>query len=401
MGRYTGKSCRLTFMLVTIVVFFSAEIMAGYVGNSIALVSDSFNMLADIISLSVGLTATRLRRRNASQRCTYGLARVEVVGALANAVFLSALCFSISVQALERLIKPEPIEEPMLVLVVGAVGLGINIIGLLIFQDCRWLCRRCGRGAPQDTDPETVNEKADFQQRTDSPEVDQNEDERQALNIKGVLLHLLNDALGSFVVVVAAVIFHIWPVAPDSPCTWQCYVDPSLTLLMVAVIMSSAAPLIKETTTILLHIIPMCPWLPESRVLSVHDAHVWLLTKGRTVATLHVRVAKELHRSLGELETLHRHVREVFHKAGIHSVTAQLEFGDGGLKPSHCSAPCLSPTCMKISCCPAGVPAFTIFKANLPLYHSGMSSDMYDMKSVLKEQEAMPSVISYPQTTRF
>uniref|UniRef100_A0A4W4H7B7 Solute carrier family 30 member 10 n=1 Tax=Electrophorus electricus TaxID=8005 RepID=A0A4W4H7B7_ELEEL len=328
MGRYTGKSCRLTFMLVTIVVFFSAEIMAGYVGNSIALVSDSFNMLADIISLSVGLTATRLRRRNASQRCTYGLARVEVVGALANAVFLSALCFSISVQALERLIKPEPIEEPMLVLVVGAVGLGINIIGLLIFQDCRWLCRRCGRGAPQDTDPETVNEKAG--------------EETSCGN--DLLLHLLNDALGSFVVVVAAVIFHIWPVAPDSPCTWQCYVDPSLTLLMVAVIMSSAAPLIKETTTILLHIIPATLPFPQilehvcelPGVLSVHDAHVWLLTKGRTVATLHVRVAKELHRSLGELETLHRHVREVFHKAGIHSVTAQLEFGDGGLKPSHC-----------------------------------------------------------------
>uniref|UniRef100_A0A4W4H7G1 Cation efflux protein transmembrane domain-containing protein n=1 Tax=Electrophorus electricus TaxID=8005 RepID=A0A4W4H7G1_ELEEL len=380
MGRYTGKSCRLTFMLVTIVVFFSAEIMAGYVGNSIALVSDSFNMLADIISLSVGLTATRLRRRNASQRCTYGLARVEVVGALANAVFLSALCFSISVQALERLIKPEPIEEPMLVLVVGAVGLGINIIGLLIFQDCRWLCRRCGRGAPQDTDPETVDGLL-------------NEQVTQCmfnafiftLSLSGVLLHLLNDALGSFVVVVAAVIFHIWPVAPDSPCTWQCYVDPSLTLLMVAVIMSSAAPLIKETTTILL------------LVKNVHDAHVWLLTKGRTVATLHVRVAKELHRSLGELETLHRHVREVFHKAGIHSVTAQLEFGDGGLKPSHCSAPCLSPTCMKISCCPAGVPAFTIFKTNsLSTFKSKLKTCLFLSRTLLNPSLPLTCTLCSP-----
>ncbi|XP_076831493.1 calcium/manganese antiporter SLC30A10-like [Brachyhypopomus gauderio] len=399
MGRYTGKSCRLTFMLVTVVVFFSAEIIAGYVGNSIALVSDSFNMLADIISLSVGLTATRLRRRNASKRYTYGLARVEVVGAMANAVFLTALCFSISVQALERLIKPEPIEEPMLVLVVGSVGLGINIVGLLMFQDWRRLCRRC-RGDAH-TEPEAKSRKQILCKDELGLEVDHSEDESQPLNIKGVLLHLLNDALGSFVVVVAATIFQIWPVAPDGQCGWQCYVDPSLTLLMVAIILSSAAPLIKETTTILLHITPST--LPFAQilenvcelpgVLGVHDAHVWLLTKGRTVATLHVRVAEDLHHSLAELEGLHMHVRQVFHKAGIHSLTVQLEFGDGGVKTSHCSAPCLSPTCMKISCCPAGVPAL------VPVYRPGVNAHVYDMKSVLKEQ-AMQSVIPQPQTTR-
>lgn len=158
MGRYTGKSCRLICMLGIMSLFFSAEIVAGYIGNSIALISDSFNMLSDIISLSVGLLATRVRRRNGTRRWTYGLARVEVVGALANAVFLAALCFSISVQALKRLVQPEAIDKPELVLVVGSVGLGINVVGLLIFQDCRWLCRKVKRQPPQAVQPDTDGE---------------------------------------------------------------------------------------------------------------------------------------------------------------------------------------------------------------------------------------------------
>lgn len=71
-----------------------------------------------------------------------------------------------------------------------------------------------------------------------------------------MLLHVLNDALGSVVVVVASALFYVWPLAPESPCNWQCYVDPSLTLVMVVIIMSSAAPLVKETAGILLQMSP-------------------------------------------------------------------------------------------------------------------------------------------------
>ncbi|KAI4903435.1 hypothetical protein NFI96_001443 [Prochilodus magdalenae] len=370
MGRYTGKSCRLTCLLGTMSLFFSAEIAAGYIGNSIALISDSFNMLSDIISLSVGLLATRVRRRTGSKRWSYGLARVEVVGALANAVFLAALCFSVSAQALKRLVSPEPIDNPQLVLVVGSVGLGINIVGLLIFQDCRWLCRRNRRQASQDI---------------------------QTSMEAGVLLHVLNDAMGSFVVVVTSALFYVWPVPPEGPCSWQCYVDPSLTLVMVAIVMSSGAPLVKETATMLLHMIPrdlnfgkvvedVCRL---QGVLSVHESHMWELTKGRYVATFHVRVTAELHNSQSGIVTLHRQIREVCHRVRIHSVTVQLEFGEGSLNGARCSTPCLSPDCIKVSCCPTEVKALSICKANLNIY-SEPTLDMSD-KSMLKEQEAMQS----------
>ncbi|XP_037394389.1 zinc transporter 10 [Pygocentrus nattereri] len=405
MGRYTGKSCRLICLLTVMSLFFTAEIASGYIGNSIALISDSFNMLSDIISLSVGLLAARVRRRNGSKRWSYGLARVEVVGALANAVFLAALCFTICVQALKRLVSPEAIDKPELVLVVGSVGLGINIVGLLIFQDCRWLCRRTRRRASQDTQT-SVDGEAGYPEQTDL-EVDPSEEDGQPLNIRGVLLHVLNDAMGSLVVVVTASLFYAWPVNNGEPCHWQCYVDPSLTLVMVAIVMSSGAPLVKETATILLHMIPrdlnfrgvvedVCRL---HGVLSVHEAHMWELTKGRYVATFHVRVTPDLHSSHSGIITLHRQIREVCHRVRIHSVTVQLEFGEPVLNGTSCSTPCLSPSCRKISCCPADVTTLIACKANLSLYPES-TIDMYD-KSRLKEQEAMQSISTCSSVTKF
>lgn len=147
MGRYSGKTCRLLFMLVLTAAFFVAELVSGYLGNSIALLSDSFNMLSDLISLCVGLGSGYIARRGPrGSGATYGYVRAEVVGALSNAVFLTALCFTIFVEAVLRLARPERIDDPELVLIVGALGLAVNVVGLLIFQDCGACFSRCTRG---------------------------------------------------------------------------------------------------------------------------------------------------------------------------------------------------------------------------------------------------------------
>lgn len=65
---------------------------------------------------------------------TFGWARAEVLGALVNAVFLVALCFSITVEACKRFIEMEAIHDPELLVVVGAIGLAVNLIGLLLFH---------------------------------------------------------------------------------------------------------------------------------------------------------------------------------------------------------------------------------------------------------------------------
>ena len=133
--RFCGKTASVLLMLVMTSSFFVVEIVVGYATNSMALVADSFHMLSDIISLLIGFFALRYSKRSQrTERNTFGWQRAEVLGALVNAVFLIALCFSILVESLKRIVEPELINNPVLVLVVGAVGLLINVIGLLLFH---------------------------------------------------------------------------------------------------------------------------------------------------------------------------------------------------------------------------------------------------------------------------
>ncbi|KAI4876765.1 hypothetical protein NFI96_017994, partial [Prochilodus magdalenae] len=223
-----------------------------------------------------------------------------------------------------------------------------------------------------------------------------------------VLLHVLNDALGSVVVVVASVLFYIWPIPEGAPCDWKCYIDPSLTLVMVVIILSSAIPLIKETTSILLQMSP--PDMTVSAILvdvcllpgviSVHEVHVWELVKDRNVATLHVKVNPDFPES--QFKTLHAQIREVFHKAGIHSVTAQLEFCDDDLDSGQCSTPCMSTSCLKLSCCPEETKSALSQKANQSSSSGEVSINMADgTKSLLRERDVKKSEGDLSQVTKF
>lgn len=91
-------------------------------------------MLSDVISLVIAFIAVRMSPKKWNQN-TFGWARAEVLGALVNAVFLVALCFTIVAESLERFINIKDIEDPKLILVVGSVGLGVNLIGLVLFHE--------------------------------------------------------------------------------------------------------------------------------------------------------------------------------------------------------------------------------------------------------------------------
>uniref|UniRef100_A0ABI7W2U2 Solute carrier family 30 member 10 n=2 Tax=Felinae TaxID=338152 RepID=A0ABI7W2U2_FELCA len=195
------------------------------------------------------------------------------------------------------------------------------------------------------------------------------EKKSEALNIRGVLLHVMGDALGSVVVVVTAIIFYVRPLKGEDPCNWQCYIDPSLTVIMVAIILSSAFPLIKETAAILLQMVPkgvnteelMSKLSAVPGVSSVHEVHIWELISGKIIATLHIKYRKDRGYQDASMK-----IREIFHNAGIHNVTIQFEHVD--LKETMeqkdllllCSSPCISKGCEKQLCCPPGA---------LPLAH--------------------------------
>ncbi|KAF9785529.1 cation efflux protein [Thelephora terrestris] len=131
-----SRSSKIIFLLFLDVIFFFVELIAGYAVGSLALVADAFHMLNDVMSLVVALYAIRLSAKSeADDRYTYGWHRAEILAALVNGVFLLALCFSVSLEALERFFSAPEITNPKLVVIVGSFGLASNIIGLFLFHE--------------------------------------------------------------------------------------------------------------------------------------------------------------------------------------------------------------------------------------------------------------------------
>ncbi|NXI12563.1 ZNT10 protein, partial [Irena cyanogastra] len=345
MGRYSGRSSRLILMCVVSLAVFIIEISVAYVGNSLSLASDAFAVLSHLISMIIGLVSVRFSRVKWHKASTFGFSRADVLGAFGNSVFATALMFSIFVEAVKRYINPQKTEKALLVLIIGISGLFFNLLNYVIFMECCYC-----HAAPGDT--ETGDSPNDLKSPEEGSE-QKKEKKSEALNIRGVLLHVMGDALGSVVVVVTAIIFYVRPLG-DAPCNWQCYIDPSLTIVMVFIILSSAFPLIKETSTILLQMVPkgVDMQLLTGRlarvpgVSSLHEVHVWELASGRNIATLHIKC-----QTPSDYQDAAYQIRKVFHEAGVHSVTIQPEYADH--KTSHllCSSPCISKACDSHLCC--------------------------------------------------
>ncbi|KAJ5591954.1 uncharacterized protein N7459_002323 [Penicillium hispanicum] len=131
-----SKTNRIIILLVIDTAFFLLELITGYAVHSLALVADSFHMLNDVLSLCVGLWAVKVANQGTSSKMyTYGWQRAETLGALVNGVFLVALCMSIFLEAIQRLVEPQEVQNPKLVCIVGCFGLLSNILGLVLFHD--------------------------------------------------------------------------------------------------------------------------------------------------------------------------------------------------------------------------------------------------------------------------
>nr|KAF6400029.1 solute carrier family 30 member 10 [Molossus molossus] len=345
MGRYSGRSFRLVFMCVVSTLLFVMELVIAQIGNSLSLASDAFAVLSQLLSMIVGLFGLRASSISRHRMSTFGFLRADVLGAFGNSVFAVALMFSILVEAIKRYIDPQKTEAPLLVLCAGIIGLFFNVLNYVIL-DC------CYCSAPG---PQRDSGTGDFLNTPHEPEeMMKKEKKSEALNIRGVLLHVMGDALGSVVVVITAIIFYVQPLDEDDLCNWQCYIDPSLTIIMVIIILSSAFPLIKETAIILLQMVPKGVNMEELMsklsavpdISSVHEVHVWELITGKIIATLHIKYPKDR-----GYQDASRKIREIFHKAGIHNVTMQFESVDSqdSLEQkdmlSLCSSPCISKGC--------------------------------------------------------
>lgn len=432
---------RLLCMLSLTFVFFIVEVVVSRITSSLSMLSDSFHMLSDVIALVVALVAVRFAEKTqATNKNTFGWIRAEVMGALVNAVFLTALCFTIVLEAIERFTEPHEIDSPEVVAGVGAAGLLINLLGLCLFhghaggghghshgghshggknkRSKAGKSQKAGNGSsgeetnnlvgnhnsPGETRPRneiTCKDSAEVQMNgnTHFDEMDHEHDSSSQLNMRGVFLHVLGDALGSVIVVVnALVLIFVWQpckagemcvnpcinshstdhkhvnhtlvdllegptvtaMKTAGPC-WVLYLDPTLCLIMVCILLYTTYPLLKESALILLQTVPKQinmhrvneRLLSLDGVLAIHELHIWQLAGSRIIATAHIKC----HDPTSYMEVAKR-IKDFFHDEGIHATTIQPEFVtfNSESRDSLCELSCRTQCAPKLCCGSADKP---------------------------------------------
>lgn len=240
-------------VLVAFFIIFSfmiVEAVGGYLSGSLALLADAGHMLTDAVALALAYAAFRFGRRAADARRTFGYARFEVIAGFINAITLFGIVVWIVYEAVQRFRQPvEILSGPMLA--VAVAGLLINVFVL-------WLLTR---------------------------------GDTEHVNIKGAALHVMGDLLGSVGAIAAALVIRFTGWMP---------IDPILSVLVSVLILRSAWKLLAKSGHILLEGAPdnAAPqeierYLMEAvpGVAAVSHVHVWLISSGRALATLHVRPA--------------------------------------------------------------------------------------------------------------
>lgn len=273
----------LIISLGLIVSFVVVQVVAGVVTGSLALLSDSGHMATDALGLGMALAAIRAasNARNNSQR-TFGLYRLEILAALANAVLLFGVAGYIGFEAVKRLGDARDVGSAP-VLIVGVIGLCVNVVAFLLLR----------AGA------------------------------KESLNVHGAYLEVLSDMLGSVGVIVAAAVWGI---------TGWTWVDPVIGAVIGIFILPRAYKLGRTAIRVLVQAAPAhldvatlhANLASIAGVVDVHDLHVWTLTSQMDVASAHLMVASgvDTHGVLDQARAL------LAERHGITHATLQVEPDD-------------------------------------------------------------------------
>ena len=310
-----------TIMLVLTFAFAIVEMGVGIYTHSLALVSDAFHMISDSFAIIVGLVAARLTKRDEDallSRFTYGWQRAEIVGALMNACFMMAIIFMLLLESIERFIEPEELEKPYMVLIVGSLGLVMNIFGVCLFHSHSH--GHSSHGHEHDAAAAGDGQK-------DVNDNNNNKHKHRNWSVHAMMIHILGDLFGSILVIISSII-------NITSSTWAGakYVDPIVTILIVLRLTASTIPIIRQVSYILLQRSPKHIDLVAlkteierevANIRNVHEFHVWQLVNVKTIASMHVVIRCFEQK---DVEDVMRNIKNILHKHDIHSSTIQCEW---------------------------------------------------------------------------
>ncbi|KAM3556592.1 hypothetical protein ARSEF4850_005456 [Beauveria asiatica] len=347
---------RLIATIAISFAFFVAEIAAGFYTHSLALIADAFHYLSDLLGFIVALTALQVSEGStpAPPGYTFGWQRATLLGAFFNGVFLLALGISILVQAIERFINISPIEDPKLVLIIGSVGLALNVLVMSFLHEHD---HDHGHGH----DPENSHSHSHHNDKENQTQISEEAIESNVpagdiergselgassitshvehkhsvqmaaaaqshkdLGMMGAFLHVVGDAINNVGVIVSALA--IWRVEGEK----KYYADPAIGVFIAIMIFLTAIPLTKKAGRILMQTAPEEIDIKDVKediemipgVDSVHELHIWKLDQRKSIASAHIVVDNGFS---GKWLVTAKTILECFHAYGIHSVTLQPE----------------------------------------------------------------------------
>ena len=261
------------------VSYVAVEAVFGLFAHSLALVADAGHNLSDVLSLLLAWGASEFGQSKPSKRFTYGLRSSSILASLANAIILLIAIGAIAWEAFQRFSQPQEVPA-VTVMVVAGFGVLINAATALLFMSGR----------------------------------------HRDLNIKGAFLHMAADAGVSLGVVLAGLAIKL---------TGQYWIDPAMSLVIVAVIAIGTWGLLRESIRLALLAVPegvelervehYLASLPD--VTAVHDLHIWPMSTTQTALTAHL----EMPNGSGGDEFLHNVCQHLHDEFQIEHSTIQIE----------------------------------------------------------------------------
>jgi len=256
-----------------------AQLVYGFLANSMALIADGGHNLSDVLGLVIAWGGAVMAKRSPSRRFTYGLKKASILAALINALILLVAVGAIAGEAIRRLMHPAPADARVMIW-VAAAAIVVNLVTAMLFA----------RGRERD------------------------------LNVRAAFLHMAADAAVSAAVVVAGLVI-LW--------TGQQWVDPAMSLVVALVILWGTIGLMKESVGMSLMGVPtgidadevMAELGRLAGVETVHDLHVWPLSTTETALTAHL-VAPAAPSTDALLKAAQRMLHDRF---GIEHCTIQIE----------------------------------------------------------------------------
>lgn len=250
-GAAVDNRARLAIAFGLTFAVFVAQAIGSVMTGSLALLTDTAHMLTDAAGLAVAFVAATLMLRPASSTRTWGFRRAEVIAALAQAALLIVVGIYSAIEGIRRLVDPPEVPGVGL-LVFGVVGLTANVIAIAVL---------------------TAQRNAN-------------------VNMRAAFLEVVNDALGSVAVIVAAIVIAT---------TGFLRADPIASLVIAALIVPRAAIIVRETMRVLMEFTPVGLDLDDVRrhlrelehVTDVHDLHASTVGTGLATLTGHLVVRDE------------------------------------------------------------------------------------------------------------